>query len=222
MPRDMEALRREQAEIAGQVSLWNELPPLDRIKTVAGADISCGRFSKTGFAAVVVLSYPDCTIVETAQASGILEFPYIPGYLAFREWPLVKRCLSQLTIVPDVLICDGQGIAHPRRAGLASHIGVLSGLIAIGCAKSRLVGDYREPGERRGSIADLMLEGEKVGEVLRSRDRVKPLFVSPGHRIDFSHATELILNLCRRYRQPEPIRAAHGLVNAIRMQGLPK
>lgn len=221
MARNMEALRREQAEIAEQVSLCNELPPLDRIRTVAGADISCGRFSKTGFAAVVVLSYPDCTIVETAQTSEILEFPYIPGYLAFREWPLVKRCLRQLKNVPDVLICDGQGIAHPRRAGLASHIGVLSGLITIGCAKSRLIGEYREPGDKRGSVSDLVLEGEKVGEVLRSRDQVKPLFVSPGHRIDFYHAAELILNLCRKYRQPEPIRAAHGLVNAIRKQGLP-
>lgn len=216
MPRDMEALRRRQAEIAERVILRNELPPLDRIRTVAGADISCGRFSKTGYAAVVVLSYPGCQILEIAQASGELEFPYIPGYLAFREWPLVERCLADLTTKPDVLICDGQGIAHPRRAGLASHIGVLSGLITVGCAKSRLVGDYREPGEKRGSASDLLLDGEKVGEVIRAKDRVKPLFVSPGHRIDFARATELILSLCKKYRQPETTRAAHEVVNEIR------
>lgn len=220
MPRDLSELRRQQIEIAGRVSLRNELPALSRIRTTAGADISCGRFSKIGYAAIVVLSYPDGEILETAQATGILDFPYIPGYLSFREWPLIEKCLAKLNIPPDVLICDGHGIAHPRRAGLASHVGVLSGLITVGCAKSRLTGEYKEPGETKGSASDLILEGSKVGEVLRTRDRVKPLFISPGHRIDFRRASRLILSLCGKYRQPEPIRAAHRLVNEMRRRDL--
>lgn len=213
---DYSQLRNQQADIASRVDLTNTLPPLDRIRTVAGADISCGRFSKTGYAAVVVLSYPECELLESAHAVGSLDVPYVPGYLAFREWPLIERCLNDLSIRPDVLICDGQGIAHPRRAGLASHIGVLTGLITVGCAKSRLIGNYDEPDRLKGSISDLTLDKEKIGEVVRTRTGVKPLFISPGHRIDFHHATKLILSLCPKYRQPAPIRAAHNFVNELR------
>lgn len=216
MVYDLAGLRIQQEEIARRVDLRNALPPFHRLRTVAAADVSCNRFSKTGYAAVVVLSFPEGEILETASVKQELEFPYIPGYLSFREWPLVESCFLKLTLTPGVLICDGQGICHPRRAGLASYIGVKTSLITIGCAKSRLVGEYQEPGEKRGSVSDLLLEGEKVGEVLRTRDRVKPLFISPGHRVDFQHATELILTLAARYRQPEPIRVVHQLVNRLR------
>ncbi len=219
MPHNLGILRQLQEDIARRVSLRNELPPLSQIHTVAAADISCGRFSRTGYASVVVLSYPDGNVLLKTHAIGELEFPYIPGYLAFREWPLIKQCLDQVSQIIDVLICDGQGIAHPRRAGLAAHIGVLSGFITIGCAKSHLVGDFQEPGMDKGAFSDLVLQEEKVGEVLRSKKNVKPLFISPGHRIDFSHATALILSLCGKYRQPEPIREAHRYVNIIRQSG---
>ncbi|MCP4712515.1 MAG: endonuclease V [Planctomycetes bacterium] len=217
MPRDINALRLEQNDIARRVSLRNELAPLSELKTVAGADISCNRFSKNGFATVVVMSYPDGEIIEKASAIGELDFPYIPGYLAFREWPLLKRCLNDLSIKPGVLICDGQGIAHHRRAGLASHVGVLSGLITVGCAKSRLIGEYKEPAAEKGSVSDLLHNNQKIGEVLRTRNNVKPLFISPGHRIDFKTASQLILSLCPEYRQPLPIRAAHNFVNQLRI-----
>ena len=216
MKWDLQRLKEEQHSIAQQVDLKNALPPLGLLRTVAGADISCNRFGKIGFAAVVVLSFPELELIESACTVSSLDFPYIPGYLAFREWPLVHDCLQQLSCEPQVLICDGQGIAHPRRAGLATHIGVKENLITVGCAKSRLVGDYTEPALPSGSISDLILGGEKIGEVVRTRDRVKPLFVSPGHRIDFEQATQLILALCRRYRQPEPIRQAHRYVNELR------
>jgi len=218
MKWNLESLQDRQRQIAQNVDLTNALPALAELKTVAGADISCNRFGSVGYAAIVVLSFPEMEILETAQAIETLEFPYIPGYLGFREWPLVRGCARQLSIIPDVLICDGQGIAHPRRAGLACHIGVETGWITVGCAKSRLVGDYADPGPRRGDVSDLWLEGIKIGEVVRSKDRVKPLFISPGHRIDCEHATQLTLALCRRYRLPEPIRQAHALVNRLRKE----
>lgn len=219
---DIESLKLIQQSIAERVSLVNELPSLQTIETVAGADISCGRFSKRGFAAIVVLTYPACEILETARAVDSLTIPYIPGYLAFREWPLIEQCIGLLQTKPDVLICDGQGIAHPRKAGLASHVGVLSGWITVGCAKNRLVGEHEILGAQKNSKVDLFYQAEKIGEVVRTRANVKPLYISPGHRIDFHHATELIVSLCGRYRQPEPIRKAHQLVNQMRIRAAEK
>ncbi|MEW6235706.1 MAG: endonuclease V [Candidatus Omnitrophota bacterium] len=216
MKQDIPSLREKQEEIARRVDLHNALPPFDQLQTVGAADISCGRFSKIGYAAVVVMTYPNLELIERVWAEEELAFPYIPGFLAFREWPLVKTCLERLKALPQVLVCDGQGIAHPRRAGLASHIGVESGLITVGCAKSRLVGEYAEPGLERGGKSDLLLNGDKIGEVVRTRNHVKPLFISPGHRIDFERSTQLILHLCRQCRLPEPIREAHRFVNEIR------
>ncbi len=215
-PYSIDEFREWQKTISEKVSLVNKLPVLESLETIAGADVSCNRFSKEGHAAVVVLSYPDLKILEHVYVSGLLTIPYIPGYLAFREWPLVHECLKKLETPLQVLLCDGQGIAHPRRAGLASHIGVTEDIITIGCAKSRLVGEYVEPEIYRGSKSDLLYEGNKVGEILRTRDGVKPVFVSPGHKIDCMNASQLVLNLCRRYRLPEPIREAHKLVNQVR------
>lgn len=207
---------REQHKIANQASLKNDLPPLEQINTIAGADVSTTKFSNLGFAGIVVLSYPELETIEMASAVAELEVPYIPTFLSYREWPLLKMCIEQLQTTPDVLICDGQGIAHPRRAGIATHVGVLTGWITIGCGKTRLCGEHQEPKNIKASTTDLIYRGEKIGEVLRSKPGSNPLFISPGHRIDFTHATGLILELCGKYRQPEPIRRAHSFVNQLR------
>ncbi len=211
-------LRRQQVEISKQVIVENHLPPLEQIRFIAGADVSHSRFSSLGFAGVVVMTYPGLETVEERGVQGVLEFPYIPGFLSFREFPLIRQCLDQLQVQPDVLICDGQGIAHPRRAGLATHTGVLTNRITIGCGKSRLCGEYQEPDRRKGSVSDLMYKGDKIGEVVRSRDNTHPLFISPGHKTDFATATRIILSLCAKYRQPEPIRRVHNYVNQLRLQ----
>ena len=220
MKRNIEELRKKQEEIARNVDLTNHLPALDQLQTVAGADISFGRFSKTGYGAIVVFSYPEMELLEATAEVETLDFPYIPGYLAFREWPLVEKCLNQLSTLPQVLICDGQGLAHPRKAGLACHIGVETGLITVGCAKTRLVGDYNEPAPQKGAKSDLTQNGEKIGEVVRTKTNVKPVYVSPGHKIDFPHATDLILALTTKYRLPETTRTAHHLVNELRKKSL--
>jgi deoxyribonuclease V len=207
-------LKNEQQEIAKAVDLTNHLPPT--IKLVAGVDISSTRFSKVGFASLVLLTYPQCEILESICVQERLPIPYIPGYLAFREWPLIAACIQQLDEIPDVLICDGQGFAHPRRAGLACHVGVKTGFITIGCAKSRLIGKYSEPGTEKGATSDLIQDQQKIGEVVRTRAGIKPLFISPGHKIDFANASAFILSLCPTFRQPTPIRLAHTHVNQYR------
>jgi len=185
-------------------------------KTVAGMDVSVSRKCPLGWAAVVVLSYPQLRVIEESWTKGKLEFPYIPGLLSFREIPLLLSALKGLRAEPDVFICDGQGIAHPRRMGLASHIGIILKRPTIGCAKSRLVGEYSELGLEKGKHTLLVHEGEVVGAVLRARSGIKPLFVSPGYGISLSKAVEVVLGCCTKYRIPEPIRAAHRLVNQLR------
>jgi deoxyribonuclease V len=177
-------------------------------------------------AAVVVLSFPELAVVERATASAETSFPYIPGLLTFREGPALERAFERLTVRPDVVIFDGQGVAHPRGLGLAAHLGVLLDCPSVGCAKSRLFGETRgEPGVRRGSrraltaprdarAAGPFAPGERVGTVLRTRDGVKPVWVSVGHRADLPGAERLILRTTRGYRLSEPIRAAHGEVNS--------
>jgi deoxyribonuclease V len=217
MPRiDTKRLVAQQQELATQVRLTNHLPPWDEIQTVAGCDMSCQKHGEVGYATVVVLSFPHLEFVDRSTAIGPVTFPYIPGLLSFRELPLLLQCWHALEKKPDVVICDAQGIAHPRGIGLASHFGVVTGAVTVGCAKSLLVGRFREPGRRRGCRTALMLGDNKVGEVVRTKDGVKPLFISPGHRIDFDHATKLVLRLTPRFRQPEPIRVAHKIVNELR------
>lgn len=215
-PIDTSPFLAKQLMLAGQISLENHLPPWHEIRTVAGCDVSCQKHGKVGFAAIVVLSFPQLEPVDESTAVGALTFPYIPGLLSFREMPLLLECWEGLGEKPQAVICDAQGIAHPRGIGLASHFGLETGAVSIGCAKSRLIGSFKEPGARRGSRTALRVEGRKVGEVVRTRDGIKPLYVSPGHRIDFDHASRLVLRLARRFRQPEPIRAAHQLVNRLR------
>ena len=168
------------------------------------------------FAAVVVLRLHDLQVIDTASATATVSFPYIPGFLSFRECPAVLQACEKLTVKPDCLVCDGQGIAHPRRLGIASHLGLWLDLPSIGCTKSLLVGAYREPGLKRGSTEPLIHRKEQVGVILRTKDNVSPVFVSPGHKITLKKAVEIVLACCTKYRLPEPTRRAHLLVNELR------
>jgi deoxyribonuclease V len=189
--------------------------PLQRgPRYVAGVDAA---FSDDEvFAAACLYQYPDLTLVEQASAVQKPAFPYVPGFLSFREGPAIIAAIDELGTKPDLILVDGQGIAHPRGLGIASYIGVLLGIPAIGCAKTRLVGEYKEPGKRKGNWSPLSFEGKIVGAVLRTRDGVKPLFISPGHKIDLEGAIKIALGCAERYRIPEPIRCADMLSKKIK------
>lgn len=205
-----------QRELAGRVCCDDRVPR--QIATVAGVDVSCRLYSQLFHAAVVLLSYPDFKPLETVTASLQVDFPYIPGLLSFREVPVLLLALEKLRHKPDLLLVDGQGIAHPRRFGLAAHLGLWLDLPTIGCGKSRLYGEHGEVGARKGDVAALHArDGAEIGAVLRSRQGVKPLYVSPGHLVSVARATELALSCCARYRLPEPIRAAHAASNRQRL-----
>jgi len=174
---------------------------------VAGVDVSVkGGVAK---AAVVLLSYPDLVPFQAATATLPVSFPYVPGLLAFREGPVVFAALERLTSEPDVLMFDAQGLAHPRRMGLATHLGILLDMPAVGCAKSRLCGREVVPGEEKGSWTPLEDRGEVIGAVVRTRSRVRPVYVSVGHRVDLETAVFLVLSCATKYRLPEPTRWAH-------------
>ena len=179
------------------------------IETVAGVDI--GYRIDTACAAVVVMSLTDLTILEEALATKPVQFPYVPGLLSFREGPVIVDALSKLKTAPDLLMIDGHGIAHPRRFGAASHIGVLLDMPSIGCAKTRLVGDYKPPLRCAGSTSFLTDAEETIGAVVRTRTGVKPVFVSIGHLMDLSDSIRVVLKSCRGYRLPEPLRRADHL-----------
>ncbi|MDP8245358.1 MAG: endonuclease V [Candidatus Hinthialibacter antarcticus] len=217
MAFDAETMKQEQQRIAKRVSLDCVFASLSDITSVAAADISCNRDSNIGYAAVMLFTYPAIERVDQAGIAMEMQAPYVPGFLSFREGPLIEACLEGLKMKPDVLICDGQGYAHPRRAGLACHVGVKTGIPSIGCAKSPLIGTHETLPEEAGSWVDLIHNHEKVGEVVRTRSGVSPLYISPGHQIDFEMSTQIILSLCRGLRQPEPIRAAHRYVNQFRL-----
>jgi deoxyribonuclease V len=184
---------------------------LDAVRTVAGIDASYKDVSR---AAVVVLAFPSLEVVEQVEAIRKTTFPYVPGLLSFREVPAVLDALAKLTVLPDVLMCDGQGYAHPRRLGLASHLGVYLNRPSVGCAKSRLIGRYEEPGPNRGDRSPLVDHGEVIGAVLRTKPRTNPLFVSVGHLLDLETAVELVLRCLRGYRLPEPTRLADKLTRS--------
>ena len=187
-------------------------------ETVAGADISYSRHSDLFFAAVILFSYPALEVLEEAFWMERVSFPYVPGFLSFREAPPLLKAFEKLTRAPDLVIFDGQGIAHPRGIGLASHLGLFLDVPTIGCAKSRLVGEHEPVGPQKGEMSDLRYKEESVGRVLRSKTGVNPLFVSPGHRIGHTRAAEIVLSCCRGYRFPEPIRRAHLQVNELRIK----
>jgi deoxyribonuclease V len=189
------------------------------VRRIAGADIA---YDRTGlaFAGVVVMSFPEGRILETAHAVGFPHFPYVPGYLTFREGPFLLAALSRLLQQPDLCLFDGQGLAHPRRFGLACHLGVLLDMPSIGCAKSLLAGVYSEPGPERGDWSPIRLEDDEVGAAVRTRAGAKPIFVSPGHRIGTKEAAKWALTTSH-HRIPEPIRLAEQLVNRLKREHAP-
>ena len=203
-----------QKQLAGRVQLENSLP--GSINTLAGVDVSYKKWGRLLHAAVVVLDCESMTVLETITASGECSFPYIPGLLSFRELPVLLQAFTRLETVPDVILADAQGVAHPRRLGLASHLGLWLDLPTIGCAKSRLCGVHGEPGSAKGCWLPLLDDGEEIGRVVRTRVHVKPLYVSPGHKINFDAAVEIVLQSGRGYRLPEPTRQAHLLSNKLR------
>ena len=180
---------------------------------IAGTDVSVSRFSKLGRASVVILDNPSLVPVEACHAEGTLHFPYIPGYLSFREAPLIMEAWQKLSIRPDLLIVDGQGIAHPRRFGVATHLGLLLDIPTIGCAKSRLIGECSCPPDEAGTYSLLTDKGEIIGAAVRTRKSVKPLYISIGHKIDLASSINWVLNCCRGFRLPEPTRLAHLAAN---------
>jgi len=183
---------------------------------VGGADISYTRGDDRFFAAIVILEWPSLRTVEEATHAEKVTFPYVPGLLSFREGPPLIRAFEKLKRAPDVVLFDGQGIAHPRGIGLASHMGILLNVASVGCAKTKLVGEHGEVGEAAGDYAELVFGGRAVGAVLRTKDRVKPIYVSQGHRVGLRQSIRLALSCCRGYRIPEPVRQAHLLVNRMR------
>jgi len=189
---------------------------LKSVRLIAGADVSYAKKAVTMYAAVVVVEWPSGEVVEDVTAERKAEFPYIPGLLSFREAPALLEAFEKLRTRPDVVICDGQGVAHPRGFGIASHLGVLLDVPTVGCAKKRLVGEHDEPGREKGSRTPLTLDGRTIGTVLRTRTNVKPVFVSVGHRIGLRSAVTVVLETAARYRLPEPTRLAHVLSNAAR------
>jgi deoxyribonuclease V len=213
-PADAIAL---QVRLAPQVVLEGD-PPEAGVRTVAGCDLAFldrGRKAALARAAVVLLSYPELTPVEQQVVVSPVTFPYVPGLLAFREVPCLLRAFERLERAPDLLLVDGQGYAHPRRFGIACHIGLLLDIPTIGVAKSRLTGQHEEPATAAGARADLRDGGELIGVVLRTRERGRPLYVSPGHRIGFGPAVEWVMRLSRGYRLPEPTRLADRLSKAL-------
>lgn len=197
-----------------QVTTLNE----ETVHSIAGADICASRKSGVVWAGVVVLCYPHLERVEERWVAGKTSFPYIPGLLSFREIPVLLKAFRLLENLPDLILCDGQGIAHPRKLGLASHLGLLLDTPTIGCAKTRLVGEFSEVGTEKGDFSPLTHRGEVVGAVLRTRTGVRPIFVSLGHKITLKESVRIVARCCTKYRLPEPTRQAHLLVNKLKGQ----
>jgi len=216
-PKTVAAARALQERLRGRV---RQVPlALGRLRLVGAADVTYVGEKETVAAAIVVVDAATGAVVEEQTATLSIAFPYVPGYLTFREGPAVLAAWRKLRRKPDAMLFDGHGIAHPRRFGIASHIGVVLSVPSVGCAKKRLVGEHAEPGPNRGDWAVLAIEGETVGAVLRTRPGVKPVFVSPGHRADLATSIDLVLRFCSRYRLPDPARRAHQLTREMRQAG---
>jgi deoxyribonuclease V len=206
-----------QRELAAQVDVSE---PLGRCDLIAGADVSYNRFSDIMYAGVVVWRASDNTVVDRVSAVKETHFPYIPGLLSFREAPALLDTFAKLETVPDVVMLDGQGIAHPRRLGIGAHIGLWLQIPTVGCAKSKLYGRYEEPAPEAGSTSPLYAGKQVIGEVVRTKDRVSPVFVSPGNKIDLAGSVRAVLAGVRKHRLPEPTRLAHLYVNEERRKGM--
>jgi deoxyribonuclease V len=202
-----------QQQLRSQILTTNGTT-LPTLKTIAGVDASYQDKTGEARAAIVVLTFPELEVIEEVVATRPISFPYVPGLLSFREAPVALDAMSSLRARPDLLMCDGQGYAHPRRLGLASHLGIYLDMPSIGCAKSRLIGAYDEPGPEQGSLSPLTDQGEVIGMVLRSKTGTRPLFISVGHMVDLATAVLLVAQCLRGFRLPEPTRLADKLSKA--------
>ena len=202
-----------QIELRERVVLQNDF---SHIEVVAGADLAVDKSSNEGYAGVIVYSFPELKEVERRHAHCKLSFPYIPGFLAFREAPALLEAFVKLEHEPDMIIFDGQGFAHPRGLGIATHMGLLLDKPTIGCAKSRLIGSFEEPGPQVGDYSPLVLGEKTIGAVLRTRRNVKPIFVSQGHRIGLETCIDILLQCSDGYRIPKPTREADHFVGQIK------
>jgi deoxyribonuclease V len=197
-----------QKELRGHVRIKDEFGLL---RTIAGVDVSYDKAADLTKAFIVLMSYNHLQPLKSFTASLQTSFPYVPGLLSFREIPAILQAFQQLDQMPDMIMVDGQGIAHPRRLGIAAHLGVLLDLPSIGVAKSRLTGKFEEPAAAKGSIVPLTDKGEQIGTVLRSKEKTNPLFISPGHRVSQCAALDITLHCLTKYRLPEPTRIADKL-----------
>ncbi|HEV7121725.1 MAG TPA: deoxyribonuclease V [Candidatus Paceibacterota bacterium] len=228
-PSNSSALRwnvtpKEAVQLQKQLRDDVRLVPLEQLPAlVGGCDVSMNRFAKEGFAGFVTLTYPELRLVDHAVVKDAIPMPYVPGLLSFREIPMLAKAWEQLKTKPHVLIADGIGIAHPRRLGIASHLGLVLGIPTIGCAKSVLTGIYEEPGNEPGDVSflyDKYDTEEIIGAALRTKRNVKPVFVSPGHLITLQESIDLVYSCVRKHRLPEATRLAHNTVNEYRIADL--
>lgn len=203
-----------QRTLAKQVKI---LPFEKKVETIAGIDCGFTKDKKNIVACIVVLSAENFEIIETVYAVKKVRFPYVPGLLSFREAPVCIAAAEKLKITPDCIIVDGQGLAHPRRFGLGCHLGLFLDIPTIGCAKSRLTGEFKAPAVTKGSTSPLKDKGETIGSVVRTRSGIKPVFVSVGNKCRLSDAVRVVLECCTKYRLPEPSRLAHQTVTRIKV-----
>lgn len=180
-----------------------------KIERVGGVDVAYSRYSGKACCAIAVFSYPGLRLCCISEERGSVSFPYLPGFLAFREGPLIEPAFDKLEVKPDVLLFDGYGVCHPRGTGLATHLGIILDRASIGCAKQPFVGTYRAPAPERGSVSTIVYKGEVAGAAVRTRQGVKPVFVSQGHRVSLKSAVEICLSCTKGFRTPEPLRYAH-------------
>jgi deoxyribonuclease V len=214
---DWDVSAKQAVEMQREMATQIRIEPLPaNIELVAGADISFDKFSDVIFAGIVVLRMPTLEVVERAGVQTTTKFPYVPGLLSFREIPALIEAWEKLSVEPDAVVLDGQGLAHPRRMGLACHAGLVFDRPTIGCAKSLFVGNFSVPALERGSWSPLLHREETVGAVLRTKNKIGPVFASPGHKSDLEGAIDLLLKLDGGYRIPEATRQAHLFVNELR------
>jgi deoxyribonuclease V len=214
---------KEATEIQLDLKKYLKLNPFRQpITTIAGADISLSPNSGNVYAGIIILSFPDLLPVAYSLVQSSTIFPYVPGYLAFREIPSLLKAYEQIPVKPDVIMFDGNGILHGRRMGIASHFGVLTATVTMGCAKKKLAGRYEDPGLNRNEFSPVTDKGEVIGFALRSKREVKPVFISPGNNMSLQDSLELAMKCVRKHRLPEPTRKAHEYVNLFRTGELPE
>ncbi len=194
-----------------------DLTPLEQpVQTIAGADISLNRFSEIIYAGIVILRYSDLQPIAYSLVKSKTFFPYVPGFLAFREIPALEEAFAQIRVKPDIIMVDGHGIAHPRRMGIAAHFGTLTQTTTLGCAKKILFGKWQPPGDYKGQYSLIKDKEEVIGYALRSKNKVNPVFISPGNQMSLEDSLAITLHCVGNYRLPEPTRKAHEFVNLFR------